>query len=233
MPVVHWFDHRRVPDPTDADDNGLVAVGGRLDPEWLLAGYSRGLFPWSSRPILNWWSPDPRAVFPLDRWRPHRSAFKAARLAGWRYSVDEAFDRVVESCAQRAPGRRSTWITSDFIAAYRVLHAQGHAHSVEVWRGDVLVGGLYGVHLGGFFGGESMFHRETGASKAAVIYLIDRLRAGGFLMLDGQAPNAHLLNLGAVLQNRHDFLADLRVAMTMSAHLGSGASSLDPRPGEG
>ena len=158
-------------------------LGGTLDPETLISAYRAGIFPWSSDPVISWWSPDPRAIFDLETLAAHRSTARSARRAGWRFTVDRDFTGVMRACAAPAPDRPSTWITSDFERSYGELHRRGLAHSVEVWEGDDLVGGLYGVTLGGFFGGESMFHRATDASKAAVGFLIERLRAGGFSLL--------------------------------------------------
>lgn len=198
---------------------GLVALGGRLDVPTLLAAYRAGVFPWSSDPVLTWWSPDPRAIFDLDDWRPHRTVGRTVRRHGWTFSVDRAFEQVMQACAETGGDRPSTWITGDFVRAYGELHRLGHAHSVEVWEGDLLVGGLYGVALGGFFGGESMFHRRTDASKAAVGHLIERLRAGGFSLLDAQVPTPHLARLGAVSIARADYLARLKRAINLRASL--------------
>ncbi|HEY4395561.1 MAG TPA: leucyl/phenylalanyl-tRNA--protein transferase [Polyangia bacterium] len=203
----------------DAGPNGLVALGGRLDIETLVTAYRAGIFPWSSDPVLTWWSPDPRAIFDLATWRPHRSVGKSARRGGWRFTVDAAFAEVMRACAETAADRPSTWITDDFVRAYGELHGRGQAHSVEVWEGEALVGGLYGVALGGFFGGESMFHRRTDASKAAVGHLVDRLRAGGFSLLDAQVPTPHLGRLGAVAISRADYLARLKRALRQRAEL--------------
>jgi leucyl/phenylalanyl-tRNA--protein transferase len=193
---------------------GLVALGGRLDVPTLLAAYRAGVFPWSSDPVLTWWSPDPRAIFDLESWRPHRTVGRTARRNGWSFTVDRAFSEVMQGCAEIAGDRPSTWITGDFVRAYAELHRLGHAHSVEVWEGDELVGGLYGVALGGFFGGESMFHRRTDASKAAVGHLIERLRACGFTLLDAQVPTPHLTRLGAISIPRAEYLARLKRALT-------------------
>ena len=203
------------------DDAGLVALGGTLDPETLIRAYRSGIFPWSSDPVISWWSPDPRAIFDLDSWRPHRSTARSARRAGWRFTVDRDFVGVMRACAQPSSDRPSTWITPDFERSYCELHRRGLAHSVEVWQGDDLVGGLYGVTLGGFFGGESMFHRATDASKAAVGFLIDRLRAGGFSLCDAQVPTPHLARLGAVNISRDDYLGRLRRALAATARLTS------------
>ncbi len=199
------------------DDAGLVATGGTLDPDTLIAAYRSGIFPWSSDPVISWWSPDPRAIFDLDGWRPHRSTARSVRRAGWRFTVDRDFTGVMRACAEPSPDRPSTWITSDFERSYTELHRRGLAHSVEVWSGADLVGGLYGVTLGGFFGGESMFHRATDASKAAVGFLIERLRAGGFSLCDAQVPTPHLARLGAINISRADYLARLRRALAAPA----------------
>jgi leucyl/phenylalanyl-tRNA---protein transferase len=199
------------------DDAGLVATGGTLDPDTLIAAYRSGIFPWSSDPVISWWSPDPRAIFDLDGWRPHRSTARSVRRAGWRFTVDHDFTGVMRACAEPSADRPSTWITSDFERSYTELHRRGLAHSVEVWSGADLVGGLYGVTLGGFFGGESMFHRETDASKAAVGFLIERLRAGGFSLCDAQVPTPHLARLGAINISRADYLARLRRALAAPA----------------
>jgi len=211
---------RRSPfDVERADENGLVAIGGSLDPELVLVAYASGVFPWSSDPVISWWSPDPRALFELDRWKAHRSTRQSVRRGEWRFSVDEAFERVMRECAAPAPGRESTWISEDFVRTYKVLHARGYAHSVEVWEGAELVGGLYGVTLGGFFGGESMFNRRTDGSKAAVMHLIERLRAGGFVLCDAQVPTPHLQRLGAVEIPRKEYLARLDKALAVDAKL--------------
>jgi leucyl/phenylalanyl-tRNA--protein transferase len=196
------------------DDAGLVATGGTLDPETLISAYRAGIFPWSSDPVISWWSPDPRAIFDLDGWRPHRSTARSARRAGWRFTVDQDFTGVMRACAAPGPDRPSTWITE---RSYTELHRRGLAHSVEVWEADDMVGGLYGVTLGAFFGGESMFHRATDASKAAVGFLIERLRAGGFTLCDAQVPTPHLERLGAICIPRVDYLGRLRRALATRA----------------
>ena len=206
-------------DPERADESGLVAVGGSLDPELVLVAYCSGVFPWSSDPMITWWSPDPRAVFDLRTWKVHRTVRQNVRRGGWRFTIDVAFERVMRACAEPQPGRESTWISEDFVACYTELHRRGFAHSVEVWEGDELVGGLYGVTLGGFFGGESMFNRRTDASKAAVMHLIERLRAGGFQLCDAQVPNPHLTRLGAIEIPRRLYLERLAAALEVVATL--------------
>lgn len=194
---------------------GLVGIGGSLDPDALLEAYAAGVFPWSSIPQITWWCPDPRAIFDLETWQPHRSVVKSARRAGWTYTLDRDFVGVMRRCAEPTTARPETWISDDFVASYAELHRRGHAHSVEVWEGDDLVGGLYGVTIGAFFGGESMFHRRTDASKAAVAHLVAHLRERGFVLLDAQVPNPHLLRLGAVTIPRAEYLRRLRRAVRM------------------
>lgn len=206
-------------DSPEAWPEGLVAIGGSLDPETLLSAYRAGVFPWSSEPAVTWWCPDPRAIFDLATWHAHRSIAKSVRRSGWTFSVDRDFVGVMRACAAPTPDRPATWINEDFVSSYSELNRRGVAHSIEVWEGEQLVGGLYGVTLGGFFGGESMFHRRTDASKAAVAYLVERLRAGGFSLLDAQVQTPHLERLGAITIPRADYLARLRAALAQSATL--------------
>ncbi|GAB3041386.1 leucyl/phenylalanyl-tRNA--protein transferase [Oleiagrimonas citrea] len=190
------------------DPDGLLAVGGDLRPERLLAAYRHGIFPWFSEsdPIL-WWSPDPRCVFRTERLRPNRSLRRQVRGKGWRITVNQAFDRVIEACAAPRPGQDGTWIGPAMIQAYSVLHRLGHAHSMEVWDDDALVGGVYGVAVGRLFCGESMFSAQSGGSKMALCALAALLREGGAPLLDAQVSNPHLLSLGAEEWPRKDFVA--------------------------
>jgi len=204
----------------DVREDGLVALGGRLDPETLISAYRAGVFPWSSDPVISWWSPDPRAIFDLETWKAHRTIGRSIRRGGWHFSVDRAFAEVMRACAAPSEERPSTWITDDFVRSYSELHRRGLAHSVEVWEGEELVGGLYGVTIGGFFGGESMFRRRTDASKAAVAHLVQTLRAGGFTLLDAQVPTSHLESMGAVCISRDEYLARLGRALRVSARFG-------------
>jgi leucyl/phenylalanyl-tRNA--protein transferase len=218
--MVVWLRSRRLPDPElEADENGLVALGGTLDPDLLLAAYRAGIFPWSSDPVVTWWSPDPRAIFDLSTWKPHRSVRQAIRQNGWSFAVDRNFRGVMRACAEETPQRQGTWITDDFVESYCELNRRGHAHSIEVYEGATLIGGLYGVALGGFFGGESMFHRKTDASKAAVAHLVERCNAGGFRLLDAQVPTPHLERLGAVRITRREYLQRLKIALEVPAKL--------------
>ena len=220
LPMVVWLRGLKLPDPElESDENGLCALGGRLEPDLLLRAYRSGIFPWSSDPVITWWSPEPRAIFDLETYKPHRSVRQSIAHNQWRFTVDQDFAGVMRACAELTPARPGTWITDDFVRSYSELHRRGHAHSIEVRDGDELIGGLYGVTVGGFFGGESMFHRRTDASKAAVWHLVERLRACGFALLDAQVPTEHLERLGAVTIARHDYLARLRRAITLDVKL--------------
>lgn len=191
-------------------DEDLVAVGADLEPGTLLAAYRAGLFPMEAGGgQMGWWSPVERGVLPLDGLRVSRSTRRSARDLEVR--VDTDFDAVVEGCAD--PRRPASWITPTFRAAYGRLHELGWAHSVETWRDGELVGGLYGVAIGGLFAGESMFHRATDASKVALMGLVDLLGDGQPRLLDVQWTTDHLATLGVVDVPRGDYLASLAEAL--------------------
>jgi leucyl/phenylalanyl-tRNA--protein transferase len=199
------------PDPRKAGKNGLLASGGDLAEPTLLEAYSKGIFPWYSEdtPIL-WWSPDPRMVLFPGRFRVSKSLLQSVRNRGFRVVFDRDFGAVIESCATvPRKGRPGTWITAEMKEAYSDLHRAGYAHSVESYLGNDLVGGLYGVSLGGAFFGESMFHMERDASKVALFYLVERLRQWEFDLIDVQQSTAHMKSLGAEDIPRSDFLAML------------------------
>jgi leucyl/phenylalanyl-tRNA--protein transferase len=202
-----WF-----PDPGRADGEGLVAVGGDFSVPRLLLAYRSGIFPWTDDPI-TWWSPDPRAVIELDRFHVPKSLAKLLRKDVFEITVDRAFREVMEGCAEPAPGRGETWVTPAFIAAYTRLHEQGHAHSVECWQGERLVGGIYGVSLGAFFAGESMFHRVSNASKVALTHLVAHLRERGFVLFDIQMLTPVTRRLGGVEIPRAAYLQRLAAAI--------------------
>jgi leucyl/phenylalanyl-tRNA--protein transferase len=197
------------PNPSTAliEPNGLLAFGGDLSIERLLLAYRSGIFPWFNpgEPIL-WWSPDPRCVFSTDQVHMSRSTRKLLARAGWTTTTDQAFGAVIRGCAGSRYGVPGTWIGPGMIKAYEALHAAGHAHSVEVWAGDELAGGIYGVQLGRMFFGESMFSARTGASKAALIALCASLRERDMPLLDAQVANEHTLSMGAREVSRRDFL---------------------------
>ena len=194
-----------------SEPNGLLAVGGDLAPERLLAAYRRGIFPWYSpgEPIL-WWSPDPRMVLFPAEFKVSRSLGRTLRRGGYEVRLDTAFARVIAACAQTPRrGQHGTWIVPEMQAAYRRLHELGLAHSVETWVDGELVGGLYGIALGRMFYGESMFSWRSDASKIAVAHLARYLERLGFGMVDCQMHTAHLASLGAREIPRDDFIARL------------------------
>ncbi len=207
------------PDVSRADPDGLVAVGGDLSVGRLLAGYRSGIFPWTDRP-LTWWSPDPRAVFEMEQFHVPRRLSQKLRQGKFSFTVNQAFAEVIRGCARPAMGREHTWISPRFIKAYCELHRQGYAHSVEVWQDGELVGGLYGVAIGGFFAGESMFHLVSDASKAALVFTVDRLIERGFLLFDTQVATPTTRQMGAIDISRDEYLERLPDALSGSASFG-------------
>ena len=203
------------PDPREADDKGLVAVGGELSNDYLLAAYAQGVFPWfnEGEPIL-WWSPNPRMVlFPKD-FKCSDSFMQTLRSNKYSVRVDEQFEEVIRNCAEvERPGQKGTWITKGMIKAYSQLHLDGYAHSVETYRNHKLVGGLYGVSLGKAFFGESMFHYERDASKVALYFLTRLMLKWDFHFIDVQQSTPHLKKMGAVDMERDQFLLKLEKAL--------------------
>lgn len=189
------------------DPNGLLAIGGNLEPDCLLRAYRRGIFPWyeAGQPIL-WWSPDPRMVLFPQRVRISRSLRKGLRQQRYRVSFDRDFEGVIRACAEPRSDEGGTWITSEMIEAYVRLHRLGYAHSAEAWEGDDLVGGVYGVAIGRVFFGESMFHRTRDASKHAFVRLVEWLAARDCAVIDCQMQTSHLLSLGAETITREAFV---------------------------
>ncbi|MBT1449372.1 leucyl/phenylalanyl-tRNA--protein transferase [Glaciecola sp. XM2] len=199
------------------EPNGLLAFGGDLSPERLMKGYREGIFPWFSEgePLL-WWSPDPRGVIFLDDFEPSKSLRKSLRKQGFTVTMNMAFNAVIEHCSKvpRHPinvdnvqHANTTWITNSMVLSYQTLHEQGFAHSVEVWGEDnTLVGGLYGIGINGAFCGESMFHLQTDASKAALWALVTQMRQFGLQFIDCQMVNPHLETLGCIDIPREKFL---------------------------
>ena len=197
------------PDEQALDEpGGLIAVGGDLSPERLLAAYRRGIFPWfeEGQPIL-WWTPDPRLVLLPGRFHVGRTLRRQLGREDYSVRADTAFETVIRACAAPRPGQSGTWITRAMIDAYTTLHRTGVAHSLEVWHGDRLVGGLYGLALGAVFFGESMFSLEPGASKLALHALCTRIHAAAPAFVDCQVESPHLVGLGAELVARRDFVA--------------------------
>lgn len=217
-------DRNGFPDPGLAlkEPNGLLAIGGDLSPQRLLAAYRRGIFPWYSQgqPIL-WWSPDPRAVLYPDRIKISRSLRKTLKKTPYAVTMDQAFDDVISACAAPRQDEAGTWILPEMKQAYCRLHELGYAHSVECWNNGQLVGGLYGVAIGRVFFGESMFSRETAASKVAFVHLAGQLQQWGYGLIDGQVSSAHLTTLGAEDIPRQEFLTQLEDLCNQDAVVGS------------
>lgn len=198
----------RFPDPRGLPGDEPFARGADYRVETLVDAYGHGIFPWPySDGEVYWWSPDPRALIPLDGLHISRSLRQTLRRSGFTCTYDRAFPDVMRACAQ--PRDTGTWITAEYMAGYQQLHEAGAAHSVEVWDAGGLVGGLYGVTVGAVFTGESMFHTRTDASKVALVALRDRLVERGFGMLDAQLPTSHLESMGAVAVPRSEYLAML------------------------
>ncbi len=206
MPVEPPPSPWALPSPETADERGVVGIGADLEPGTLLAAYRSGLFPMHvDGGALAWWSPDPRGVLPVDGLRVSRSLRRSRQR--FRVTVDADFPAVIAACGD--PGRPHGWINAEIIAAYTRLHEMGWVHSVEVWEEDRLVGGLYGVAIGGFFAGESMFHHRPDASKVALLGLVDVLGRGADVLLDVQWTTPHLVSLGAVDVPRTEYLRRL------------------------
>mgnify|MGYP003626272255 CR=1 FL=1 len=204
------------------EPNGLLAVGGSLDATTLLAAYRRGIFPWYEKPQpILWWTPDPRALLLPSELHVSRSLRKRLHSDAFILTVDRQFDAVMRACAAPREGMSGTWIDDDMVAAYSALHELGYAHSIEVSdREGALLGGLYGVALGGAFFGESMFSRATDASKVALVALVHIVRPAGFGLIDCQVESAHLKSMGARTFNRLDF--ESRLAHTVNRNIDSG-----------
>ncbi|MBG8553597.1 leucyl/phenylalanyl-tRNA--protein transferase [Hymenobacter guriensis] len=224
------------PDNPDkaADDSveGLVLLGGEPTVENLTAAYSRGIFPWPVEgwPVLPWFCPPRRGILRLERLHVGRSLARALRQSPWRISFNEAFEQVMHACRQQLrPEQAGTWITPQLIRGYVALHRAGRAHSVEVWDGAELVGGLYGVAVRGVFAGESMFHTRPNASKLALLALIESLRRQGATLLDIQQLTPHLAALGAEEVSRREFLKLLKQEQAADRHLHFGPNPAPSR----
>ena len=232
FPLNPYNENQAFPDVALAltEPNGLLAVGGCLSPRRLVNAYRQGIFPWyaEGEPIL-WWSPDPRLVMFPESLHVSRSLRKTLKNAGFGYSFDQCFKQVIEACAKPRPRAEGTWISPAIVEAYCHLHALGLAHSFEAWQEGRLVGGLYGLGLGRVFFGESMFHRESNASKAAFTFAMGQLQGWGYRLVDCQVYTAHLTSLGAEEIPRTQFsdLLDIYCPQSPSA------SAWRPEGGEG
>ena len=212
MPVYRLPKQHAFPPPEEAEESGLLAVGGDLDPARVLLAYYTGIFPWYSEgePVL-WWSPDPRMVLEPDALRIPRSLKKKIRRGDYTVTMDTAFEDVIRHCrSTKRPAQSGTWITEEMIDCYAQLHEMGFAHSVEAWEEGQLVGGLYGVAIGTFFAGESMFAHRPDASKFALVALCRQLAKWQFPLIDCQMHTEHLARFGAKEITRASFLETLR-----------------------
>lgn len=204
------------PPVESADEYGAVLIGGELSTPWLLAAYRRGIFPWPSDELpqlLPWFSPDPRGILEFADLHISRRLRDTLRSGRFRTTLDADFGAVIAGCAQ--PRDDGVWITDEMVRAYTELHQLGHAHSLEVWQGDEIVGGVYGVAIGGYFSAESMFHRATDASKVALVGLVDHLRQRGYTLLDIQTLSDHTERMGGTEIPREEFLGRHRQAMEL------------------
>lgn len=218
MPLFRLTKELVFPDPSYAEDDGLLAVGGDLSVERLLLAYSNGIFPWYEEegPVL-WWSPDPRLILFPENFIVSKSLKQKLDHELFRVEFDTNFEDVIRQCASvRRKDQENTWITKEMANAYIDLHKHGYAHSVETYLDGKLVGGLYGLSLGKAFFGESMFHIKTDASKIALYYLIEKLKLWGFHFVDAQAKTSHLISLGAEEISRKKYLKLLRSALDYS-----------------
>ncbi len=222
----------RFPHPSQSQADGLLAVGGLLHPDWLLDAYRNGIFPWpmsdeceeqdseESFPML-WWSPDPRAILPLDGLHVSKRLLRTLRSNKYEVTINRAFDQVIRGCAY-GPGReQGTWITDEMIEAYCRMHHLGHAHCVEAWLDGQLAGGVYGLAIGGLFAAESMFRYERDASKVALAYLVEHLKQRGYELLDIQEITPHTKRLGAVEICREDYLSQLQDVVDLPISFGA------------
>ena len=227
MPVYRLDRRPLFPPPQQADEDGLLAVGGDLSVPRLLEAYRNGIFPWfEPGEELLWWCPDPRLILEPDQVNVSRSLRATIRKGTYQVRFDTAFRRVIHACAATPRvHEHGTWISSDIERSYSALHELGFAHSMESWAGDELVGGLYGVCMGRAFFGESMFALRPDASKVALVALCEACRRYGITMIDCQIASAHLVSLGAREISRAEFLARLKEALTFPNPPGSWTNS--------
>ena len=209
------FRNIEFPDPKCADDDGLVAVGGDLKPDMLIAAYTQGIFPWTSNPYVTWWSPNPRAVFFPSEFKLSSRMERAYRNTKMIFTFDKDFRGVITGCAAPAKGREESWIDDNFIEAYCEMHRLSLAHSCEAWLDGKLVGVVYGIALRRFFAGESMFHKVTNASTFCLNFLMKYLAENGFILFDSQVINPHTKYLGAQEISRDTYLSLLSQALSL------------------
>lgn len=223
MPIQLSKKNPIFPDVEDADDSGLLAVGGDLHITTLIHAYSKGIFPWyeDGMPIL-WWSPDPRMVIFPHKMIISHSLKQSIKKKEFEISIDKAFEEVIENCSSTPrKGEEGTWITPEMKQAYIKLHKEGLAHSVEAWQNNELVGGFYGVALGKMFFGESMFHKVTNASKVALFHFVEKLKEWDFKIIDAQMYTNHLESLGGELIARGEYIKILNEGVAIPDMVGS------------
>jgi leucyl/phenylalanyl-tRNA--protein transferase len=215
---------RFFPNVDDADENGLLAIGGQLTPAWLLDAYSSGIFPWpfedyrrAKRYLLGWFAPDPRCIFDFDTFHVSRRMRQTCRNGKFRIAVDTDFEGVMRGCAEGTGRQGGTWITPQMMTVYCQLYKLGYAHSVETYVGNELAGGIYGVAVKGLFAAESMFYRHRDASKAALIALMEHLQRQGFQLVDIQMKTEHTARFGAVEISRSEYTQRLQKALKADA----------------
>jgi len=221
-PDIGLSEPRHFPPPTATTPEGLLCIGGRLSPDWLLDAYSHGIFPWpmwDNEPMV-WWSPDPRAIIELDAFHISRRLRRTLRSGQFEATIDRDFAGVISGCATSAGRTDNTWLTPAMIEAYRQMHALGYAHSVEVWHAGRLAGGTYGIAVGGLFAAESMFFRVRDASKVALAHLVAHLGARGYRLFDIQQWTPHTGRLGSIEISRRDYLRRLARAVNLSVTFG-------------
>jgi leucyl/phenylalanyl-tRNA---protein transferase len=215
---------RYFPPAEDADREGLLGFGGELTIEWLLDAYTHGIFPWPITDFeapLAWWSPDPRAIIEFDRFHVSRRLERTCRSGKFRVTRDRDFAGVISGCSMVPSRVGQTWLTPEMIEAYIRLHRAGYAHSVEVWLGDELAGGVYGAAIGGLFAAESKFYRVRDASKVALVHLVEHLRASNYLLIDIQQLTPHIERFGATAIPRAEYLDRLASAVNASVSFGA------------
>jgi leucyl/phenylalanyl-tRNA--protein transferase len=231
-----WIEPQYFPSPSSADSEGIISIGGDLSVDWLMDAYCHGIFPWPvmvedmDDELLVWWSPDPRAIVDWNAYRIPRRLQRKMRNSNWTVTSDRHFADVMRGCSRGNHRTDNTWINAEIIEAYQALHAAGYAHSIEVMAGSELIGGIYGVAIGGMFAAESMFYRKPDASKIALAVLLRHLKSQGFSLFDIQQMTPHMQASGAVDIDREEFLTKLRHAISQSVRFGCLDVSLPEAP---
>ena len=219
--AIPWLslDSSTFPDVSTAlnEPNGLLAFGDDLTPKRILQAYQQGIFPWFSdgEPVM-WWSPDPRAIINIEQLRVNKTLSKFLKKQPYTVTLNKAFQEVIAYCADAPFRTEETWIVQPMLEAYQALHQQGHAHSIEVWQGNELVGGLYGIAINGYFSGESMFYTKTNASKIALVYLAKLLKSIGVNFIDCQMQNPFLQSMGCIEVSRSAFIQQQQLAKSIT-----------------